>query len=52
MGALLGTEGISSRWSQPLHDTLESALEGMNVSRIRDLAERTTQIAGAVLAAG
>ena len=48
MGALVGPEGIAQRWIAPLNDTLHSALDGMNVNRISDLAARTATVARAV----
>jgi ADP-ribosylglycohydrolase len=45
MGALLGASRLPEQWVLPLHDTLESALEGMNVNRISDLAQRTLRVA-------
>lgn len=41
MGALLGAEGLPEHWVAPLNDTLHSALDGMNVNKISDLAART-----------
>lgn len=49
MGALLGAKGIPSRWVEPLNDTLESSLHGMNVNRISDLAARTLAVAQRVV---
>ena len=48
MGALLGAQALPARWVDPLHDTLHSALDGLNVNRISDLAERTVKVAKAV----
>lgn len=45
MGALLGASGVPDKWAGPLNDTLHSALEGMNVSRISALARRTARVA-------
>jgi len=45
MGALLGASGLPEAWVAPLQDTLESALEGMNVNRISDLAARSLRVA-------
>ena len=48
MGALLGRSGVANNWVAPLNDELHSALEGMNVSSISDLAERTFKVARGV----
>ena len=45
MGALLGVSGVPEKWTAPLRDTLHSALEGMNVNKISDLARRTVAVA-------
>lgn len=47
MGALLGASRLPSRWIAPLNDTVESALEGMNVNSISNLAHRTLSLAQA-----
>ena len=49
MGALLGAGSIPSRWVEPLNDTLESSLQGMNVNRISELASRTLAVALRIL---
>lgn len=51
MGALLGASGVPAKWTAPLQDELHSALEGMNVNRISDLAQRTSKVAERVLGA-
>lgn len=48
MGALLGAHALPAHWVEPLHDTLYSALESMNVNQISDLARRTMQVARSV----
>lgn len=50
MGALLGAQALPAKWTQPLQDTLHSALEGFSVNSIRDLAQRTAEMAEKVLA--
>jgi ADP-ribosylglycohydrolase len=45
MGALLGAKALPAHWVDPLNDTLHSALEGMNVNKISDLAARTVAVA-------
>jgi len=45
MGALLGASALPRQWVAPLQDTLESALEGMNINSISDLARRTLAVA-------
>lgn len=50
VGALLGAGGVPDKWVAPLRDTLHSSLEGMNVNRISDLAQRTARMAQRVLA--
>lgn len=50
MGALLGTRGVPRKWTEPLNDRLDSALEGMNTNRISDLAARTVKAAQRVMA--
>lgn len=49
MGALLGARAIPSRWIDPLNDTLECSLQGMNINRISDLAARTMVVAEHVI---
>jgi len=41
MGALLGANGVDAKWSSPLNDTLHSAIDGYQISRISELAART-----------
>lgn len=48
LGALLGAKALPAKWVEPLHDTLHSALDGMNVNRISDLAARTLRVAKTV----
>lgn len=50
MGALLGAAALPEQWTAPVHDTLHSALEGFNVNRISDLAQRSVEMAEKVLA--
>jgi len=50
MGALMGATAVPAKWVAPLNDTLYSALEGMNVSKISDLTARTVKVAQRVLA--
>jgi ADP-ribosylglycohydrolase len=45
MGIALGAEGIPPRWSDPLHDTVQSHLVDMRTNKISDLARRTFLIA-------
>ncbi|MFW6438125.1 MAG: ADP-ribosylglycohydrolase family protein [Armatimonadota bacterium] len=45
MGALLGTEGVPADLSDPLNDTLETALSGAARLRISDLVERSLKVA-------
>jgi ADP-ribosylglycohydrolase len=40
-GACMGADGIDSRWSDPLHDTIASSLPGFDGIGIRELARRT-----------
>ncbi|MEN6546387.1 MAG: ADP-ribosylglycohydrolase family protein [Armatimonadia bacterium] len=49
LGALLGAEALPAKWTEPLDDTLHSALEGMNVNSISGLAQRTAEVAEKVL---
>ena len=48
MGALLGAKALPAKWTDPLHDTLHSALDGLNVNKISDLATRTVTVAKTV----
>jgi ADP-ribosylglycohydrolase len=50
MGALLGARDLPKHWTDPLHDTLHSALDGFNVNRISDLSQRSLEVAEKVLA--
>lgn len=50
LGALLGAEALPAKWTEPLQDTLHSALEGMNVNSITGLAQRSVEVAEKVLA--
>jgi ADP-ribosylglycohydrolase len=50
MGALLGGEALPKLWTEPLQDTLHSAVQGFHVSRISHLAQRTLEVAEKVLA--
>ena len=43
-GALHGTASLPAHWTEPLHDTIRSALVGFDPSRISDLAERTVRL--------
>jgi ADP-ribosylglycohydrolase len=45
MGALLGAGGVDARWADPLNDTLHSAIDGYQISRISELAAQTTDLA-------
>ena len=49
MGALLGAQGLPEKWTEPLNDTLYSAIDGFNVNRISDLAQRSLEVAEKVL---
>ncbi|MBC7289566.1 MAG: ADP-ribosylglycohydrolase family protein, partial [Armatimonadetes bacterium] len=51
MGAILGASRIPKHWSEPLNDTLESSLEGMNVNRISELAQKTLRVSEQLLGA-
>ncbi|NPV09124.1 MAG: ADP-ribosylglycohydrolase family protein [Anaerolineae bacterium] len=44
-GAMLGASSLPARWTAPLNDTLHSAVQGFEVSRLSDLAERTLALA-------
>jgi DNA-binding LacI/PurR family transcriptional regulator/ADP-ribosylglycohydrolase len=41
LGALKGTAGIPSHWTEPIHDHVRSAVFGFENSTIEDLARRT-----------
>jgi ADP-ribosylglycohydrolase len=45
LGALLGAHALPEHWTAPLHDTLHSAIDGFNVNRISDLAQRSVAMA-------
>ena len=49
LGALLGAHALPEHWTAPLHDTLHSAIDGFNVNRISDLAQRSVEMAEKVL---
>ncbi|MFG2575025.1 ADP-ribosylglycohydrolase family protein [Streptomyces sp. NPDC048481] len=44
-GVLVGASAIPSRWTEPLQDTVRSAVSGFDGSRIGDLARRTLRLA-------
>lgn len=50
MGALLGAAALPKQWTEPLQDTLHSAVQGFHVNRISHLAQRTMEVAEKVLA--
>lgn len=45
VGVMVGTAGIPSHWTEPLHDSFRSALSGHSEHSIADLAQRTELIA-------
>lgn len=45
LGALLGAKALPAKWTAPLNDRLESAVEGEHTNAISALAERTLAIA-------
>ena len=45
LGALLGANALPAKWVEPLHDRLESAVEGEHTNAISALAERTLAVA-------
>jgi len=49
LGALLGAQALPGKWTAPLGDTLHSAIDGFNVNRISDLAQRSVEMAEKVL---
>jgi len=49
MGALLGARQLPAQWTEPLGDTLHSAIDGFTVNRISDLAQRSVEMAEKVL---
>lgn len=44
MGALLGAQALPAKWTEPLNDTLHSAIDGYQIRRISDLSEETIQV--------
>lgn len=44
-GALHGTASLPPHWTEPLHDTIHSAISGFDNSSIADLARRTAALA-------
>jgi ADP-ribosylglycohydrolase len=44
MGAMLGSEGVPADLSDPLNDTLETALSGVTRLKISDLVDRTMAV--------
>ncbi|MFD1719641.1 ADP-ribosylglycohydrolase family protein [Georgenia deserti] len=47
VGAVLGTAGIPAHWTDPLEDTVRSAVFGFDGVHISDLARRTERLAAA-----
>jgi len=45
MGSAVGTAGIPSHWTDPLHDTIRSELKGICELRISEVAERMFEVA-------
>lgn len=45
LGVLAGAKSLPAKWTDPLHDTLYSAISQFSENRISDLAFRTTVIA-------
>lgn len=45
MGCALGTKGIPSHWTEPLHDTIRTHLAGMPELRISEVARRMCEAA-------
>ncbi|MEU4874590.1 ADP-ribosylglycohydrolase family protein [Streptomyces sp. NPDC021608] len=45
-GVLTGAASIPPRWTEPLQDTVRSAVFGFDGARISDLARRTVRLAG------
>lgn len=43
-GMMSGTKGIPERWTDPLHDTLETGVAGYRRVRISDLAKETHEV--------
>ncbi|MGQ9555026.1 MAG: ADP-ribosylglycohydrolase family protein [Anaerolineae bacterium] len=50
IGTMLGAAALPDKWIVPLHDSIESSVQGFSHSRISDLAERTLAQAANVLA--
>ncbi len=48
LGAVLGADAIPSHWSDPLNDTLMTALADMSSARISDLASRTRKMSALI----
>ena len=46
-GALYGTQAIPGHWTEPLRDTMHSALLGFDGTAITSLAQRTVALATA-----
>ncbi len=46
-GVLTGADAIPARWTEPLRDTVRSAVFGFDGVRISALAERTLRLATA-----
>ncbi|MET9972454.1 ADP-ribosylglycohydrolase family protein, partial [Streptomyces sp. NPDC006356] len=46
-GVLTGAEAIPDQWTEPLEDTVRSAVFGFDGARISELAERTMRLAEA-----
>ena len=44
-GIISGAAALPSHWTEPLHDTVRSAIRGFDRSRISDLADRTVRLA-------
>lgn len=41
LGVVLGARGLPADWTEPLHDTLESGVDGMGKVKISEMARRT-----------
>lgn len=44
LGVMLGADAIAAEWTDPLNDTLESAIFGFATNSISDLAQRTAAV--------
>ena len=44
VGAMVGASGIPPHWTQPLQDTVRSALAGFDKTTITSLAQRTLSV--------